>query len=69
MNEAIKFTTITKEDFEVWANGSLTDFVWEEIKQHCLKEVESFIDYLTETLVDDYKNKVGIFTPNEGEQQ
>ena len=69
MNEAIQYTTITKKDFEVWVNGSLNDFLWEEMKQHCLKEVESFIDYITETLVDDYKNKIGIFTRKEGEQQ
>jgi len=67
--KTIKFTTITKKDFEFWADGAVTDILWEEMESFCLKEVDSVIDYVIETLVDDYKNKVGIFTPTQGEQQ
>jgi hypothetical protein len=64
----IRFTAITKGEFEVWVNNSLTDSQWGEISSFYLEQIEPFIDYVTETLVDDFKNKVGIFTPNEGEK-
>lgn len=71
MSKTVKFTEITKDDFEEWLwikNGYLSEDAWGEIVGRYEKEVESFIDYLTETMLEDYKKKEGIFTPTAKEQ-
>ena len=65
MSKIIKFTTIKKTDFEVWVDEPLTDTLWEQIASKYVKEVEHSIDYLTETLIDDYNNKTGMFEEEE----
>ena len=58
----MKFSSITKTDFEKWNKEPITDDDWSLIEQKYSDDVESFIDYITETLLEDWKNKEGIFT-------
>ena len=68
MSKIIKITKITKTDFQAWIMSSLTDDEWQNVVNEYTHEIEGFIDYLTETLVDDHKTKSGIFQVNQLQQ-
>ena len=63
MSKTIKFTEITKREFKFWCNDQqMNESVWEEVVNFYEKEVENFIDYITETLIEDQVKQQGIFT-------
>lgn len=63
MGKTVKFTEITKREFKFWCNDQeMTEVIWKEVANFYEREVENFIDYITETLIEDHVKQDGIFT-------
>jgi hypothetical protein len=60
MEDKIEFEPVTKEDFEHWIEGPLTDEEWKNVASEVEGRVENFVDGLLAELVQDYCD--GVFS-------
>lgn len=54
---------ITKENFETWVKGNITDEQWELVASEIDGRLENFVEGLISELINDCAVGLGIFQP------
>jgi hypothetical protein len=61
MTKEIELSTTSRENFEEWVGEPLTDEQWAEVVSEVEGRTENYLDGLLSELVQDHKEKIGIF--------